>query len=347
MPPRPSYDDIPGTDKLGVDTDDPSNHKLASARVCSICGQKPVVMGRVLSCPTHGTEGFEQRGLAATPDLSEITTHHRAFGPFSFGETMLLSIQDLISNPGALELLGTPQSLSTAYTEYLEHPYQPPRPPGIHASEIIKCKRQAVYSLSGTVAAPKPNARMNARFEIGSAVHEMVQRHFTYMSNTRKTAPKFRFEREVSTIKTPLGQRYIIDSRADGVYTLLDVEDKPFARVGLEIKTISSSDFAKLKAPEERHLDQATVYMACLDLPLMWFLYINKESGDRTPMVPPWLTVFDAARWARIRDRIESALNDWSSGVLPPKETGFHCTFCAYANTCEGLQQPSLDNDMG
>ncbi len=62
MSPLPSYDDAPGTDKLGVDTDDPSHHKLASSRSCSICGQSAVVHGRVLSCPTHGTEGFEQRG---------------------------------------------------------------------------------------------------------------------------------------------------------------------------------------------------------------------------------------------------------------------------------------------
>ena len=58
---NPSYDDFPGTDKLGVDTDDPRTTKHASTRSCSICGQPAQVAGRVLSCPTHGTEGFEQR----------------------------------------------------------------------------------------------------------------------------------------------------------------------------------------------------------------------------------------------------------------------------------------------
>lgn len=53
-------------EKYAVDTSDPTaaDSKIASqGRTCSICGQSPERTGSVLSCPTHGTEGFERKRL--------------------------------------------------------------------------------------------------------------------------------------------------------------------------------------------------------------------------------------------------------------------------------------------
>jgi DNA-directed RNA polymerase subunit RPC12/RpoP len=49
-------------EKLGVDegTDQEELEKKA-ARGCPKCGQKVEVMGKVLACPTHGTEPFEKK----------------------------------------------------------------------------------------------------------------------------------------------------------------------------------------------------------------------------------------------------------------------------------------------
>lgn len=257
---------------------------------------------------------------------------------------MLTTIADLEKHADVLDQLAP---LAGLYQRYLENPYEGHRTPGIHASEVTKCRRQAYYTLRGVKGTSRPNASMQVRFEHGHAIHEMVQRQLRYMTNTCKDFTAT-FEAEVSTAATPLGKSHKITSHCDGILSLLDANKKPFIRVGLEIKSEAHDSYVKLSGPKEAHLDQATVYMAALDLPLMWFLYINKNNGEHTPMIEPWLVRFDAPRWQRIFERIEDTLAHAEAEVLPAVqqgESGFHCTFCKYQSVCKANEQtPTFTN---
>lgn len=47
-------------DKYGVDEAADEKLEKKAAEGCPQCGKKPIVHGRVLLCPTHGSEPFEQ-----------------------------------------------------------------------------------------------------------------------------------------------------------------------------------------------------------------------------------------------------------------------------------------------
>lgn len=224
--------------------------------------------------------------------------------------TRLLSINDL-TLPEAI--LPSNLDLSEEYTKYLEEEVRDRRVPGIHASEISSCVRSSTYTLLGTEPKVSIPANMKERFEVGHAVHDMIQA--AYENIARKSMGRISFQREVRVDDTPYAQQHFVSSSCDGVFTIFD-SGSPVARIGLEIKTEAPDSFVKLAGPRPKHLMQAHLYMKCLDLPYMWFLYINKGNQQRTPMTAPWLVQFDPQMWEQVEKRIQIVLK--SAEVVTP-----------------------------
>jgi len=243
----------------------------------------------------------------------------------------LTTIEEIKSNPGMV--LDASFSLSNLYERYFENPPKDHRAAGVHASEVVQCMRQAYYSLVSTKKESAIDLDMHRRFLIGEAVHESVQRAFRYVCNM-SSAPKITFQSEVSTVGTDLHRDLKVTSSCDGVFTFYDQSTTPFLRMGLEIKTESSTSWKNRSKPEEKHIDQGHVYMKALDLPMMYFMYINKESGTVTPCETPFIQVFDPERWAKIEKRIFTVLDFEALGEPPDFEKGSHCYWCAYRQTC-------------
>lgn len=243
---------------------------------------------------------------------------------------MLLTIDDLNLHTAIINDPNT--SIAEVYKKYLANPYEGTRTPGVHASEVCSCLRKTYYTMLNVRKGDRPPTDLQARFEIGHAFHEMVQRSLRYAGNTRGD---FTFQAEVPTHTTSLGRQHNIQSHCDGIFTWLDADKKPLLRIGLEIKTESHQGFKDLRTPKQQHIDQALVYMACLDLPLMYFAYINKNDGAWKPMEAPWLYVFDHERWRYLLDRIELVTASYLEKRAPKKETGFHCTMCPYQYVCK------------
>lgn len=255
----------------------------------------------------------------------------------------LTSIADLANNPLTL---GAVSSLSDIYEQSFEEDELDQRDPGVHASEINKCIRQAVYTLRQVPKTDKPSKDMAKRFLIGHAVHEMVQSRFARILKKKYDGCEIRFEAEVKTNDTPEGLQRNITSSCDGVFTWINNAGEPFLRVGLEIKTESPDSWARLKKPKPEHVTQAHVYMRCLDVPLMWFFYYNKGNQESTPMRPPFLVEYDEVEWARLSTRIDTALafKDHPARLLPDVEKGFHCSFCPYQRQCRSDEVQSSDD---
>lgn len=234
------------------------------------------------------------------------------------------------------------------------------RAPGIHASEISKCERKIVYNILDT---PKKKGGikkvMRQRFQVGKYLHTMLQRDFHQMANNSGGRIQFDSEVPVSPKYQALAAELNIQSSCDGVFTFRDEPYGPAVlRVGLEIKTESPDQYEKLKAPRPDHIEQAHVYMKCLDLPLFYFMYFNKGNQNNTSSIGPFLIQFDQVLWDMLERRCRKALASaeavaakqqevWNTERrtltmaelrevgMPDRKEGMHCEFCPYSETCQ------------
>lgn len=208
------------------------------------------------------------------------------------------------------------------------------REPGIHASELNSCKRQVVYTLFNTKKVKTVPSDWRKRFEIGHALHNMVQSHFELMA--KRSEGRMTFTREVKVQDTELGRRLHLVSSCDGVFEMFHPgDDLPYLRIGLEIKSEAPDEWAKLKEPRQKHVEQSHLYMKALDLPLVWYLYWNKGNQNYTATRHPFLAKYDPKVWAKLEKRAQECLDSADRNELPDREEGISCRWCPYAYTCE------------
>ena len=228
------------------------------------------------------------------------------------------------------------------------------RVPGIHASEISGCGRRIVYSLIGMERRELSGSQWRRRFRIGHAVHEMFQRDFHRMARQMGLAAQdwhisFDHELTIAPRLQAMAKEWSIFSSCDGVFTIRESWDGPaLLRVALEIKTKSPAEYEKLvkrAQPDPDHIEQAHVYMACLNVPMIWFLYYNKGNQNYTGTDSNFLIRFDPALWAVLEARFRRAHDAAGNSIaldgrlleenLPPREEGVKCEFCAFSWTCK------------
>lgn len=266
----------------------------------------------------------------------------------------LASIADL--NGPAEEVskrIAQARELSAMYDDFivLEQDRQH-RAPGIHASELYPCLRKPVYCVTDTEKKPSVSKFWKQRFKVGTAIHGMLQHDFHKMAkrSQRNEAMRvasafaekmdcyFEFEDEVpvSPKHQKIAEFYKLYSSADGIFTFKDkATHEVVLRVGLEIKTEAPDGYEKLKEPKFEHVRQAHVYMGVLDLPLMWFFYMNKGNQNNTPSSSPFLMVWQPKVWAELEDRFRTILDFAAKGELPERTETIVCEFCPWSYTCQ------------
>lgn len=266
----------------------------------------------------------------------------------------LLTISDLDQPEHVLEpFIKRAEGLSDIYMDYIakdpggfkyevEITGERSRASGIHASEMSKCQRRVVYSVMNTERKPDPSTtdvNMKMRFRLGGAVHAMLQNDWHRIAASRDDMT-FKDEVGIYPSMSKLAAEHDIHSSCDGEIVLL-TDGTPEVRVGLEIKTASPKEYEKLKAPQPDHLEQTTLYMACLDLPIMWVLYYNKGNSNFTTSFAPFLFRFDPDIWHRLEMRFVKDHHLAELSQLPAREEGFHCKWCPFSYTCQpsGLQK--------
>ena len=262
----------------------------------------------------------------------------------------LLSTADLLA-PDALDRIEEAKTLNTLYKIHLAHAEDngPIRVPGIHASEISKCYRQAVYTMRGEpkVFNPGPiteelidtQAYWKEVLDHGTWLHDMIQTHLHGMARNSNQRITFQHEVPLHPEIQPLAAKWNIHSSCDGLITLHERNPNtwrfdPTLRVGLEIKSSKSARFSKLQEPEPAHIEQVHVYMAVLDIPLFWIMYFDKDTQNYTPSTPPWLVRFDYRLWNKLESRFATWNQHLVDGTLPDQMPGTHCSFCGYKSVC-------------
>ena len=212
------------------------------------------------------------------------------------------------------------------------------RTSGIHASEMSgSCRRPVWYSLTG--AARQDNELdpfWKKRFRIGHMYHAMVQEDWRRICE--KSGGLMSFEREVKINPElqKIAAQYDIQSSCDGVITFRDFPWGPAVmRVGLEIKTESPDQFKDLKTPKLQHERQTCVYMRCLDVPLLWTMYINKGNQNIVPSKHPFLFQFNFQLWGEIERETKEVIRLATLNEIPDRQESIGCEFCGYAWTCK------------
>lgn len=212
---------------------------------------------------------------------------------------------------------------------------------GVHASEISGCQRRLVYSIMDTERRVDPSVRdvnMIMRFRLGHAVHAMLQNDFHRMAGLSNGFMTYESEVRINPTTGPVAKEFEVHSATDGIFTFYTKTAQglePFIRVGLEIKTMSDKEFEKTTKPKKEHIDQACLYMACLDIPLMWTLYYNKSNSNIATSFEPFLFKFPERVWSQRSMKIVKSKHLAVVQDLPDRDEGRHCKWCAFSWVCQ------------
>ncbi len=263
----------------------------------------------------------------------------------------ILTLNDLAAASDGDRLAARTQiaSLTTSYFDMLAEEESPERarPPGVHASEL-KCIKQVVYNLNDQPQVKDANSKWRLRFKMGHLIHDLMQNEFAKLAHRSGYKITFLKEAPIKPSFNELARHWEIHSSCDGIFTFHHHSGAlgQYLRIGLEIKSISPTDYDALKGPSEDHLNQIHLYMACLDLAYVWVLYFNKGNQEFTKSdMKQFVVEFDPRRWATVESRIASAHQHAAAGTLPEREEGFHCQFCPFSKDCKppSLQVPEVD----
>lgn len=253
-----------------------------------------------------------------------------------------LRIADLDQTDGEAQSLI--QDLGRRYEQFLDEEEEQEgmwnRPPGIHASEISKCGRQAYYTLIGTKKVKSTPRIWRWKFRHGTWIHEGLQRDFHRMARQSQGLIEFQDEVKITPYTSAVSARYRIQSSTDGIFLLrkrLPDREWPidYARVVLEIKSSSHAEFEKRKAPQPEHIEQANLYMRCLDAPFAWLLYFDKDKESYTPPMGNFVIQYNPVVWSAVEERLCEWFSFLGSDGLPVQQEGIGCTWCPYAWTCK------------
>lgn len=210
------------------------------------------------------------------------------------------------------------------------------RPAGIHASEVASCLRKAQYTYFGAEKKHRSTAYWSRILRMGEATHNLLQDEFRYLNGN--SGLKAEVEVNINPKTSETARKYNVYGHADVVLTVRDCMDSSLdMKILVEIKSISEKGFEELKSPKAEHVQQAMLYMKCLDIPVGWIIYWNKGTQVLSEPEAPFIFPFKESVWNIVENRILKVINStsFSQQSLLDREEGMHCKFCSYAHLCQ------------
>lgn len=215
-----------------------------------------------------------------------------------------------------------------------------------HASEIgrttgkspngrypMGCGRALGYGYTNAPAEGSWTPRNRRILDTGTAIHCQLQMYLTEVARRRKKTETFEKEALISPETNPVADILDISGHTDGIYTI--TLPHLSVRFGIEIKSINDAGFKATKSVHPEHAVQGTIYQACLDLPVMLFLYYNKNDSN----MAEFLQIFDPIIWEEIKAKVNDVRESVYKKMLPVQEVGFGCKTCKYKAICKPPQR--------
>lgn len=206
-----------------------------------------------------------------------------------------------------------------------------PRYPGVHPSQLQSpCMLKVYNDVVGIDGQEKNQNRLQLTFDLGHAIHHMFQGYGLDGAWGSHYIP----EAPVSGDFQDLAAQYMIEGSADAENIMsIDMPESPYIyEVGLvhEYKSINTDAFNKLARQKSEHQQQATVYSACLNRPVVVYLYFSKNDSN----LADFPVEFNPTVWQQVSNKAAVVVDFYRRGVAPKGETGYHCQECKYALTC-------------
>ncbi len=196
-----------------------------------------------------------------------------------------------------------------------------PRPRYFRPSMVFGCDRQNVYHYNQAPEGPPDiDNRLHRILDTGTAVHKMLQ---DYLAEH----PGIFFAPETK-VEAYLGPRKaLVMGSCDGLVT----RRSDNWRAVLEIKTISPTQFDKLRAAKPEHVKQAMVYARLQGVHFTIFLYFCKGTQNLKEFVVP----MDEEMWQAFVKRVTTLKQHVDEGTLPAfnKDT-CNKTMCRMIGQC-------------
>jgi hypothetical protein len=185
----------------------------------------------------------------------------------------------------------------------------------LHASQIHLCPRKLWFDLKGkgNDFPADVGAKLQLIFDHGSYLHEMLQNYGLrkawpgeYLPEV-KLLPTLEECTQKSVYPYPLAIKYQIKSSVDAVIRNYKVQTsfgEVFIDVVHEYKSIGNNGYEALVGPKPVHKKQASIYQAVLDIPVVDYIYYNKDKDD----IRCYPSKFDGYVWAEVEDKIQEIL---------------------------------------
>lgn len=214
-----------------------------------------------------------------------------------------------------------------------------PRYPGVHPSQLISpCMLKIYNDVVGLPGEEKNKNRLQLTFDLGHAVHHMFQGY----GMDGAWGPHYVPEAPVSGDFQELAEQYMIEGSADADNIMsIDMPDSPYIyEVGLvhEYKSINTDAFNKLARQKSEHQQQATVYSACLNRPVVVYLYFSKNDSN----LADFPVEFKPEVWQQVSNKAATIVDFYRRGISPKGETGYHCQDCKYVLSCYDYRNEML-----
>lgn len=192
------------------------------------------------------------------------------------------------------------------------------------------CARLLYYRYCGETPHDRIDPRLRRIFDTGHKIHDQLQGYLRKIALASDGAEVFVDEATFNESNSEIAAEYEIESTTDGIYQV-SVKKPKDLRFGIEIKSMKAELFKDLNGPLQDNVVQSTIYMACLDLPVMVILYYNKNDSSMAEFVE----VFDEDIWMAVVDKINLVRLHAVNEDPPPREDGYHCRTCRYAHVCK------------
>jgi hypothetical protein len=190
----------------------------------------------------------------------------------------------------------------------------------------MACGRKLYYGAINAESEETLSPRVRRIFDTGTAIHAQLQAYLATIAAAN--GDTFIPEAIIDPDENEVADRYDISGHTDGIYqiTLPDL----VVRFGLEIKTINDAGFKITSSAHGEHVTQGTIYQKCLDLPVMLFLYYNKNNSSMVEFAVP----FQKQRWVAIAEKLDVVRKAVLRDDPPARENGYHCSECKYRKIC-------------
>jgi len=233
----------------------------------------------------------------------------------------------------------------------------------LHPSNCMACGRQIIYGMLDETPILRPIApSLRMIFDIGHALHHMIQEYFIqagwcpdekeypvweedfieFCNSRYKGTPLVDYGRLEDLlvrfrwcmnkyIEVPLSEMdYMLMGHADALVTIDGVD------LIVDIKTINSYRYKKLKAPEQKDQTQLLLYMYFLSKSRGMLLYFPKDSckdwKEFLIKMEDWSEVVQTKL-----DWFKMLKGSYEAGAIPKRERSFgsdDCKQCDYQRTC-------------